>query len=76
MRLYPMLLLLLLAACSTPKLAGFDKPEVVSRNEVIQANKDCINALMKPTIQYAPQKTDHGTLMLPVFVNCEPYQVK
>ena len=77
MKLYSMLLLLFLAACSSPpKLAGFDKPELISRNEVIQANKDCINARMKPTIQYVPQKTEHGTIMLPISVNCEPYQVR
>lgn len=64
----------LLGACSAPpKLSGFDKPELISRNEVIQANKDCINAKMKPSIQYVPQKTEHGTIMLPIFVNCEPY---
>lgn len=64
----------LLVACSAPpKLAGFEKPELISRNEVIQANKDCINAKMKPSIQYVPQKTEHGTIMLPISVNCEPY---
>ena len=71
-----MLLLLpaiLLVGCSSPKLAGFDKPELITRNEIIQANKDCINAKMRPSIQYVPQKTEHGTIMLPIFVNCEPY---
>lgn len=67
------LLFLLLTACSAPKLAGFEKPELISRNEIIQANKDCINARMKPSIQYVPQKTEHGTIMLPISVNCEPY---
>jgi uncharacterized lipoprotein YajG len=74
MKISAMLLLLFLAACSAPpKLAGFEKPELISRNEVIQANKDCINAKMKPSIQYVPQKTEHGTIMLPIAVNCEPY---
>jgi hypothetical protein len=73
MRAPAVLLFLLLTACSSPKLAGFEKPELISRNEIIQANKDCINARMKPSIQYVPQKTEHGTIMLPISVNCEPY---
>lgn len=73
MKYSAMLILLLLAACSTPKIEGFDKPHLVSRNEIIQGNKDCINAKMKPVIQYVPQKTEHGTIMLPISVNCEPY---
>jgi len=73
MKISIMLLFLLLTACSTPKIEGFNKPQLVSRNEVIQGNKDCINARMKPVIQYVPQKTEHGTIMLPVSVNCEPY---
>ncbi len=74
MKITAMLLFLLLTACSAPpKVVGFEKPQLISRNEVIQANKDCINARMKPTIQYVPQKTEHGTIMLPISVNCEPY---
>lgn len=74
MRAPAVLLFLLLTACSAPpKLSGFEKPELISRNEIIQANKDCINARMKPSIQYVPQKTEHGTIMLPISVNCEPY---
>ena len=74
MKFTAVLFLLFLTACSSPpKLAGFDRPELISRNEVIQANKDCINARMKPIVQYVPQKTEHGTIMLPISVNCEPY---
>lgn len=74
MKSFLLLPVVLLAACSAPpKLTGFEKPELISRNEVIQANKDCINAKMKPVIQYVPQKTEHGTIMLPISVNCEPY---
>ena len=43
----------------------------MQRNEVIQATKDCVDNRMKPVIQYVPQKTTHGTLMLPAMVNCE-----
>ena len=68
------LLLSLVACASNPKLEGFDKPKVISRNEVIQGAKDCVNAKMKPSIQYLPQKTDNGTIMLPVEVHCDVYK--
>lgn len=66
-------IVMVLGACSTPKIAGFKEPEVLSRVEVMQASKDCINARMKPNIQHLPQKTEHGTVMLPIYVNCESY---
>jgi hypothetical protein len=63
----------LIPACSTPKLEGFKDAKVIERSEVIRAKKDCIDAKMKPVIQSLPQKTDHGTIMLPVAVTCETY---
>lgn len=68
--------LLLIVGCSSTKISGFKEPEVITRSEVIQASKDCINARMKPIIQHLPQKTEHGTVMLPIYVNCEPYNVR
>jgi len=65
------ILFLIISACSTPKLDGFEKAKVVERAEVIQTSKDCINARMRPVIQSLPQKTDHGVIMLPVSVQCE-----
>jgi hypothetical protein len=65
--------LVLMTACTTAKLEGFEKAKVIDRSEVIQASKDCINAKMKPVIQSLPQKTDHGTIMFPVLVQCETY---
>lgn len=62
----------LLAACSSPKVAGFKDVEYIQRQEVIFSAKECVNARMKPNIQYARQKTDHGIVMLPVLVTCEP----
>ena len=67
-------LLSLVGCAGTPKLEGFDKPKAMARNEVIQSAKDCVNAKMKPTIQYLPQKTDNGTMMLPVEVHCDVYK--
>jgi uncharacterized protein YceK len=64
-----------MAGCSSvPKLEGFDKPKALARTEVIQGAKDCVNAKMKPTIQYLPQKTDNGTIVLPVDVHCDVYK--
>jgi hypothetical protein len=68
------LILSLVACSSAPKIEGFDKPRLISRNETIQYAKDCVNAKMKPTIQYLPQKTDNGTIMLPVEVHCDVYK--
>lgn len=65
----------LLTACGTnPKVAGFKEPELMNRHEIIQANKECINAGMKPNVQYVSQKTEFGALSVPVFVNCDPYK--
>lgn len=88
--LIPILLVLSLSACSStkpqkvevkdnlvgPKVSGFKDVEYMSRYEVIQASKDCINARMKPVVQYIPQKTQFGTLMLPAVVSCDtPYTI-
>lgn len=74
MRVLAVIPLLLVVGCSTQKIEGFKEPELVSRAEIIQASKDCIHARMRPNIQHLPQKTEHGTIMLPVFVTCEPYK--
>ena len=44
-------LFLVIAACSTPKLQGFKEPKMIERAEVIRAQKDCIDAKMRPVIQ-------------------------
>lgn len=64
----------LLTACVTnPKVAGFKEPEMLKRHEVIQSNKECINAKMRPNVQYVSQKTEFGSLSVPVLVTCDPY---
>ena len=55
------------------KIAGFKEVEYMQRPEVIQATKDCIDARMRPIVQTFPQRTEHGTVMLPIMVNCEIY---
>ena len=52
------ILLSLVACSSVPKIEGFDKPRLISRNETIQYAKDCVNA----------------TIMLPVEVHCDVYK--
>jgi hypothetical protein len=51
---------------------NLDIPEL-SRTEVISAARDCVNGRMKPVVQSVAQKTDHGTILIPVGVNCEVY---
>ena len=72
---YPALLVvLLLTACgSTTKIEGYNGPVALSRYEVIQGNKECINARLRPSVEYLPQKYASGTVMVPVNVHCEPY---
>ncbi len=50
-----------------------EKPKQMDRTEVIQAARECVNARMKPVIQNLPQPTDHGTIIVPVAVQCEVY---
>lgn len=75
MKKFIMICAIVLAGCSTPKVVGFKDAEYMQRQEVIQASKDCINAKMKPIIQSVPQKTEFGTIMIPVLVNCEVYNI-
>jgi len=65
-----------LTACSTPKLEGYKGPELMQRNEVNLAMRECIHQRMRPVVQYAAQKTEFGVIMLPVYVNCEPYPTR
>lgn len=66
------LALVTLTACSSnPKVEGFGKVEYIQRQEVIHAARECVNARMRPNIQYVRQKTDHGIIMVPVLVTCE-----
>jgi hypothetical protein len=74
--LLPFVLLTGCAASKIPSvvvLPGSEKPKQLDRTEVIQAARDCVNARMKPVIQSLPQPTDHGTILVPVAVNCEVY---
>lgn len=64
-----------LAACSsTPTIKGYDGPKALSRDDVIQGARSCINAKLKPEVVTLPQKTSNGTVLVPVDVNCTVYK--
>ena len=47
-------LLLLLTACSSVpvyKVKGYEGPEVMGRNEVINAARECLRAKLRPTTE-------------------------
>jgi hypothetical protein len=79
--IYLILPLLLLTGCagvskipSVIVLPGNDKVKQMDRTEVIMAARECVNARMKPIIQRVPQPTDHGTIIVPVAVQCDVYE--
>jgi len=79
--LYLIVPILLLTGCagvskipSVVVLPGGDKPKQMDRTEVIMAARECVNARMKPIIQRLPQPTDHGTIIVPVSVQCDVYE--
>lgn len=55
-------------------LPGNEKPKQMDRTEVIMAARECVNARMKPVIQKVAQPTDHGTIIVPVSVQCDVYE--
>ena len=78
---YLILPILLLTGCaglskipSVVVLPGNDKVKQMDRTEVIMAARECVNARMKPIIQRVPQPTDHGTIIVPVAVQCDVYE--
>jgi len=69
-------LLAIVGCSSTPvyKLKGYDGPEAMARNEVVQASKECVRAKLKPNVEYTSQKINSGgRVLVPVNVHCEPY---
>ena len=68
--------LVLLVGCASaphePTKVGNGNYEInkMQRIDVIGAARECINSHMKPVVQSVPQPTDHGTILVPVAVNC------
>jgi hypothetical protein len=76
MEKFKILLLLpviLLTACGTPKIPGYEGPKALDRGAVVSGARDCINGKMKPEVVYLSQKTDHGVVLVPVDVHCNVY---
>jgi hypothetical protein len=55
------------------KLKGYNGPEAMNNEEVVQASKQCVFAKMKPNVHYLSVKTDQGRVSVPVNVTCEYY---
>ena len=55
------------------KLSGFSGAVAMDSNEVLQNSKRCILSKMKPNVQYLSVPTEHGKMLVPVNVFCEPY---
>jgi hypothetical protein len=68
---------LFVVGCSgTPKLSGFEGPQAYDRLDVVKGNKDCVDAGMRPNVEYVVKKTDSGKVLVPINVHCEPYYEK
>jgi len=65
--------LVLLTACGTTMISGYEGPKALDRLGVVQGARDCINNRMKPSVVYLSQKTEHGIVPVPVDVQCEVY---
>jgi hypothetical protein len=76
-RLLVVLTVLSLTACAgapTYKVKGYEGPEVMSRNEVINAARECLRAKLRPTTEYVAQKVNTGgKILVPVDVRCDAY---
>ena len=56
------------------KIANYTGPVALNRSSVIEGSRDCINAKMKPTVEYLSQQTAKGVVMIPVNVHCDPFK--
>jgi hypothetical protein len=56
------------------KIANYTGPVALKRIDVIEGSRDCINAKMKPTVEYLSQQTAKGVIMVPVNVHCDPFK--
>ena len=56
------------------KIGKYSGPVALNRVEVIEGSRDCVNAKMKPTVEYLSQKTAKGVVLVPVNVHCDPFK--
>jgi len=59
-----------------PKLSGYEGPIALSRIEVIQGQKECMYAKLKPNVEYVIQKTQSGKVLVPINIHCDPVMEK
>jgi hypothetical protein len=59
-----------------PKLSGYEGPIAMSRIEVIQGQKECMYAKLKPNVEYVIQKTQSGKVLVPINIHCDPVMEK
>ena len=72
-RMIVILPLVVLTACGSNNLKGYDGPKAMQRQEVVQAARECVNGRMKPEVEYLSQKTAYGLVSVPINVHCNPY---
>jgi len=71
---------LALAACSqTPMyqkenapIRGYTGLQAMTQDQVIQQTHNCLDANMRPSIEYMNQQYSNGSVQVPVQVNCYP----
>ena len=71
---------LALAACSTTPqylkdnapIKGYNGLQQLSQEQVIQQTHNCLEANMRPSIEYMSQQYSNGSVQVPVQVNCYP----
>jgi hypothetical protein len=72
-----LLFVLSLTACSSApvyKMKGYEGPEAMGRNEVINASRECLRNKLRPTTEYVTAKVDTGSkILVPVDVRCDAY---
>jgi uncharacterized protein YceK len=68
------ILAVMVGCSSTPTIKNYEGPKALERNAVIEGARSCVNTRMKPQIVYLPQKTEFGSVLVPVDVHCEPYK--
>lgn len=73
-----MLAVVLLPACASkpPVVAGNEKIEKMERRDVIRSVNECVDADMKPYVEYVTQTTAHGKVLVPINVHCDPKRAK
>lgn len=71
-----MLVLLVPACSSNPVVPGNEKIEKMDRRDVIRGVGECEDADMKPYVEYVTQRTDHGKVLVPINVHCDPIRRK